>query len=275
MRNKSQRPTADQKGAEPVFGSAPKAPGPGVREVTSPSVPYVTAAQMSEVDRRASGRYGIRLIQMMELAGRNLAEQTREMQGGSVVGREIVVLCGVGNNGGGGMVSARLLHGWGARVRVVLVGTEHKLKPVPKRQWNILKRLGLTVGARAHLAQVPLDFLIDAIFGYGFHGRPRPVAARWIGWTNAQDGPILALDVPSGLDATTGKPGRLCIRATATLSLALPKTGLRVPQAVPYVGKVYLADIGIPVEVYRDMGMEVSSPFERGPIVRLSESWER
>jgi len=235
----------------------------------------VTAAQMAQIDRRAIHRYGIGLIQMMELAGRNLASLARDMSGGSVEGREIVVLCGTGNNGGGGMVAARNLHGWGARVQVVLTGSEVALRAVPKRQLRILRRLGLAVRTKGGPGSGRPDMVIDAIFGYGFHGKSRPRAARWIEWANSQVCPILALDLPSGLDATTGIPSTHCIRATATLTLALPKTGLRAPQAAAHVGEIYLADIGIPPEVYRDLGIEVGVPFASGFIIRLEYSQER
>ena len=242
--------------------------------MTAP-VPAVTAAQMALVDRRAVQGYGIGLIQMMELAGRNLANLAREMLGGSVEGREIVVLCGTGNNGGGGMVAARNLHGWGARVQVVLTGSEAALKVVPKRQWRTLRRLGLAVRPKGGPGSGRPDMVIDAIFGYGFRGKPRPRAARWIEWANDQGCPVLALDLPSGLDATTGIPSMPCVHASATLTLALPKTGLRAPQAQDVVGDVFLADIGVPPEVYRDLGLEVGSPFASGSIIRLEDSQER
>ena len=228
----------------------------------------MTAAQMAEVDRRMVRDYGIGLLQMMELAGRDLAEQARTMLGGSVAGRKIIVLCGTGNNGGGGMVAARDLHGWGSQVDAVLIGPVAKLKTAPMRQWAILNRLGLASPPRREAALGRPDLIIDAIFGYGFHGRPRAQAARWIKWANDRGCPILALDVPSGLDATTGEPSSVCVRASFTLTLALPKAGLRAPEAAAYVGQVYLADIGVPPEVFRDIGLEVGQLFETGSIVR-------
>jgi NAD(P)H-hydrate epimerase len=229
---------------------------------------------MAEVDRRSVRDYGVGLIQMMELAGRGVAEQARTMLGGTVAGRRIVVLCGQGNNGGGGMVAARHLHGWRARVQAVLVGTEGRLKPVPNRQWRILRGLGLGAAAKPHPNLERPDLIIDAIFGYGFHGKPRPRQARWIEWANNQECSILSLDIPSGLDPTSGCPATPSIRAAATLALALPKTGLFL-EARMFVGELYLADIGIPMEVYRDMGLDIANPFVQCPRVRLSETGER
>jgi NAD(P)H-hydrate epimerase len=138
-----------------------------------------------------------------------------------------------------------------------------------------LKRLGLVAGAKTNPAWGRPDLIIDAILGYGFHGKPRRRTARWIEWANSQGCPILALDLPSGLDATTGIPSTPCIRATATLTLALPKTGLRAPQAQAFVGEVFLADIGVPPEVYRDIGLEVRALFAGGSIIRLDDTQER
>ena len=255
-------------GVELKGDSALPALNPGRMPGVAHQVPSVTAAQMAEVDRRVVRDYRIGLVQMMELAGRGLAEQARAMLGGSVVGRKIIVLCGMGNNGGGGMVAARHLHGWEAQVDAVLIGPMAMLKRSPKRQWTILKRLGLAASARIDPALGRPDLIIDAIFGYGFHGRPRAHAVRWIKWANDQGCRILALDVPSGLDATTGDPSIACVRATVTLTLALPKTGLRAPEAAVNVGEIYLADIGVPPEVFRDIGLEVGHLFETGSIVR-------
>ncbi len=270
LRGEDMHKPQDEESAESHADSALSSPRP-VRGDEATRLPFVTADQMAEVDRRAVRDYGIGLIQMMELAGRNLAEQARCMLGGSVAGREIVVLCGVGNNGGGGMAAARNLHGWGANVRAVLVGSRSGLKPAPKRQWRILERVGPTSEEKASLDDVEPDLIVDAIFGYGFHGWPRGASANWIEWANSRACPILALDLPSGLEATTGTPTQATIRATVTLTLALPKTGLRAAHAGASEGEVYLADIGVPPELYREVGLDIGLPFESGPIIRLKD----
>ena len=227
--------------------------------------PAVTAAQMAEVDRLMIETYGILLIQMMENAGRQLAEQARRMLGGRLAGQTVVVLCGAGNNGGGGMVTARHLHNRGASVRAKLVGDPSRLKETPAHQWRTLKALGLDEQSGPDLARA--DLIIDSLVGYGLSGDPRGATAEWIELANAAGRPILALDTPSGLDPTSGRPGSPCVRATATLTLALPKAGLLVPQARPYVGDLYLADIGVPPELYRLLGIEGDRWFESESIV--------
>ena len=220
--------------------------------------------------------YDIGLIQMMENAGRNLAEAARRLLGGKLTERKIVVLCGAGNNGGGGMVAARHLHNRGASVQVVGAGRlsgaagvpAPRLKEVPAHQWRILQRLGLTVAERVDLTQA--DLILDALIGYGLTGSPRGAVAEWIEQANAANRPILALDAPSGLDTTTGNAANPCIRAAATLTLALPKVGLLAPQARPFVGELYLADISVPPELYRRLGIEVGPIFADDSIVRIN-----
>jgi NAD(P)H-hydrate epimerase len=225
--------------------------------------------QMAEVDRLMIEEYGILLIQMMENAGRNLAEQARRMLGGCVTDRRIVVLCGAGNNGGGGMVAARHLHNRGANVSVKLVADPARLKDVPAHQWRILQVIDLASQADPDLAHA--DLIIDAMIGYGLTGNPRGDIAEWIERANASGHPILALDTPSGLDTTSGIPGQPCIRATATLTLALPKMGLLRGQSRPFVGDLYLADISVPPELYRRLGIEIGPLFAEDTIIPIDE----
>jgi NAD(P)H-hydrate epimerase len=225
-------------------------------------VPSLSTDQMREVDRLMIETYGITLEQMMENAGRNLAELARRMLHGRAEGRQIMVLCGMGNNGGGGMVAARHLHNMGAQVSVVLISDPNELKDVPAHQWAIL---------RASFELESSDMILDALLGYGSRGDPRPPIKNWIERANASGIPILSLDSPSGLDTTSGEPGRPCVRAAATMTLALPKTGLLAPQARDFVGKLYLADIGVPPELYESpsLGISIGPVFAEGPIIHL------
>jgi NAD(P)H-hydrate epimerase len=167
------------------------------------------------------------------------------------------------------MVAARHLHDWGAQVEVLLVGSENRLKEIPAHQWRILQKMGLPA---SNPDLETADLILDALIGYGMSGVPRPPVADWITKANASGRPILALDAPSGLDTTTGIPAPSGIRAAATLTLALPKTGLLTPDAKPFVGELYLADIGVPPELYAapSLGLQVTSPFGADTIVKLS-----
>jgi NAD(P)H-hydrate epimerase len=233
------------------------------------NLPALSTNQMVEVDRLMIEEWQILLIQMMENAGRNLAELARRFLGGKVEGRYLVVMCGTGNNGGGGLVAARHLHNWGARVHVILVGDPARLKQIPAHQWRIAQKMGLPASdARLEGA----DLILDAIIGYGMSGSPRPQVAEWIERANACTRPILALDAPTGLDTTSGIPAGICIQATATLTLALPKTGLLQAQAQPWVGDLYLADISVPPELYASASLDIQlvSPFQTDTIVKLT-----
>ncbi|MEE9124681.1 MAG: NAD(P)H-hydrate epimerase, partial [candidate division NC10 bacterium] len=105
--------------------------------------------------------------------------------------------------------------------------------------------------------QVAPDFILDALIGYSLRAAPRGVAAELIRWSNGTKAPILALDVPSGVDSTTGHAEGDFINARWTMTLALPKTGLLPERS----GNLFLADIGIPEETYRRLGIKYVSPF--------------
>jgi len=222
---------------------------------------------MIEVDRLMVEVYGIQLIQMMENAGRNLAELSRRVLDGDVGGKRIAVLCGAGNNGGGGMVAARHLSNWGANVVLEVLSLPEKLKNVPAKQFQILKEMGLLEKKLIELS--PVELVIDAMIGYGLTGDPRGSIANWIRRVNDAGRSVLALDTPSGLNTTTGIPGNPCIRATATMTLALPKTGLMASEASGYVGDLYLADISVPPQLYARLGVEVADLFASDTIIKI------
>jgi NAD(P)H-hydrate epimerase len=223
---------------------------------------------MIEVDRLMIEKDGIVLLQMMENAGRQLAEQARRMLG-DLNARRIVVLCGAGNNGGGGMVAARHLHNRGAQVQVKLADDRNRLKEVPAHQYRILQVLGLNQDDDPDLEQA--DLIVDALIGYGLSGNPRAPIAPRIERANQSARPILALDAPSGLDTLTGAAGAPCMRAAVALTLALPKVGLLTPVAQAVVGELYVADIGVPPELYAEpsLGIKVGAIFATDSIVRV------
>ncbi len=232
-------------------------------------VPSITTQQMAEVDRLMIEEFGIQLIQMMENAGRNLAELSRRLLGGDVRAKRIAVLCGAGNNGGGGMVAARHLHNWDADIALKVLPGREKLKDVPAHQFQILEKMGILDKETIEFEKV--DLVIDAMIGYGLTGDPRGTIAGWISHVNDAARPVLALDTPSGLNTTTGIPGTPCIRATATMTLALPKIGLMAPQALFFVGDLYLADIGVPPELYAtpSLGVDVGPLFAYDTILHV------
>lgn len=230
------------------------------------AVSWIGVAQMREVDREAVA-IGLTLTRMMENAGANLASLAHAMLGGELASRRVVVLAGSGGNGGGGLVAARRLIGWGAQVEVRLAGAPEDLAAVPLQQLGILKEMGAPIGVGIRGIS-STDLFIDAILGYGQRGSPRPDAAELIAATRGAR--VLSLDSPSGLELEHGTVNAPAVHAEATLTLALPKTALRLQSARSLVGELYLADISIPAVVYERLGIQYSSPFSGGPIVRLS-----
>jgi NAD(P)H-hydrate epimerase len=230
---------------------------------------------MVEVDRLMIKEYGIELVQMMENAGRNLAQLSRDrFLDGDSRGRCVIVAVGSGGNGGGALVCARHLANWGADVWVALAVPETAMAPVPAQQLDIVKRMGLPVGQADGVTAVAagrVDLIVDGIIGYSLSGAPHGVAADLIRWANASGAPILALDIPSGVDGTTGSAYEPAIRARATMTLALPKTGLDEPNVEEYVGELYLADIGVPSDLYAadTIGLNVGDLFAQSELIRL------
>jgi NAD(P)H-hydrate epimerase len=227
---------------------------------------------MREVDRAMIEEIGITLVQMMENAGRHLATLAREKLGGDVSGKRVIILAGRGNNGGGGMVAARRLANWGAQVCVLLAASRERYRGVPAQQLAILEKMGVQI-AEATDAAILRDaqLILDALIGYGLRGAPTGATAGLIRAANASSARIIALDAPSGLETTTGSVFDPCIRADATLTLALPKIGLLADAAPAVVGELYVADIGVPPRVYAAMGIRAPNIFVEAEIVHLQK----
>jgi NAD(P)H-hydrate epimerase len=236
-------------------------------------VPYLTTEQMIEVDRAMIYDYKIELIQMMENAGRNLAHLARErFFDGNPRGKRIVVLAGTGGNGGGALVGARRLHNYGAQVTVFITRADTDFRPIPAHQLDILRRMQVSVAPADVIGQVDRpDLILDGVIGYSLKGAPRGAAGDLIRWANAQDAPILSLDAPSGVDTTIGTAFDPAIKATATMTLALPKEGLRATGVDNRVGELYLADISVPPDLYAGpaLAVEVGNIFAENDIIRL------
>jgi NAD(P)H-hydrate epimerase len=182
----------------------------------SQGIAYVTAEETRQIDTIATGEFGLGLEMMMENAGRSLALLVRGMLLDEHLKGRVCCLVGSGNNGGGGLVAARHLHNWGIGVDLALVVPPAGMKEVPGRQFETVRRLGLTVlDSNEELRGYVM--LLDAILGYGQVGPPRGPAASLIRRANAPGTPILSLDIPSGLDPDSGKANEPCIRATLRL----------------------------------------------------------
>lgn len=222
-------------------------------------VPAVTADEMREIDRIAVDEIGLGILQMMENAGRTLAAHSHRLRDGG----SVVIVCGAGGNGGGGFACARHLSNHDVPVTVILDRDPAALTGPPATQYQILQATDVSTTIEADSLD-SADLLVDALIGYGLRDALRGAAAKLIEEVATMSAPILSLDVPSGYDATTGETPGVALHPDRTVTLALPKTGLR---AVP--GDLYLADIGIPAGVYRRLDLQYSTPFSEEYSIRL------
>lgn len=223
---------------------------------TGIDVPAVTEDQMREVDRIAMEETGPNLFQMMENAGRNLALAALEVLGPGWERATVVVLTGSGGNGGGGICAARHLANRGMTVTLCLAAPD-RLGEVPAYQRRIFHATGGREVDAAYLPDQGVDLILDALIGYSLRSAPRGTTNDLIQWASGTGAPCLSLDVPSGVEATTGATPGAFIQPQWTMTLALPKTGL-VPERT---GELMLADIGIPEDTFRRAGLEYVSPF--------------
>lgn len=220
-------------------------------------VEQVDQAQMREVDRIATEDFHLGILQMMENAGRNLAVQAfrlHEKIGSANQPFRVLVAAGSGGNGGGGICAARHLHNHGAYVSLLLTSRPGTTGSAVETQLNILHSAGISPLEFEEATQKlhSVDLVLDAIIGYSLKGAPRGLAKQTIERINVSGVPVISLDLPSGVDASCGDTPGVYVQASQTLTLALPKPGLRHPAS----GELFLADIGIPPEVYLPLGMK-------------------
>lgn len=226
------------------------------------AIPAVTTIQMIEIDRIAIKETGPNLYQMMENAGRNSALTIIDKIA-EISDPTIVILAGTGGNGGGGICAAR--HLLNRDYNVILAVTDRvKIKEIPKKQLEYFENAGGKI--INDLNGIKADIIVDAIIGYSLLNPPRGRSLEFIKWANSQLAPKISLDIPSGIDSTTGEHFGAYIHAYSTLTLALPKTGLTEAKC----GQLLLGDIGIPKIVYDKIGIDYKSHFDNRFVVELN-----
>ncbi len=214
----------------------------------------VGSAEMREIDRTAIEAFGIPALTLMDRAGRAVAEAALDVAGPK--GR-FVVICGGGNNGGDGYVAARFLRGAGRDARVFALVTAERLSPDAQAVREQAQRAGVPIDEGVELAPLDAgvgDVVIDAIFGTGLARAPDGPFAEAIARIDSArvaGARVVAVDVPSGLSADTGKPLGPCVRADRTVTFGFDKRGLVLHPGSTYAGEVTVADIGIPPEAAR------------------------
>jgi len=205
-------------------------------------------------DRWAIDTLGLPGVVLMENAGRSCAELIKDKLK-HISKPKVCIFCGTGNNGGDGSVIARHLINSGFNVVVVLCGDRDKVKGDAKINLDVLERLGQPI-ERLDLtdSNIPeqvknfaadADMLVDAVFGTGLTGQLGNEHKVLIESINAQNCPILAVDIPSGLDCDTGQPLGAAVKASYTVTFVAVKKGFTTNSAAQYTGEVFVASIGV------------------------------
>jgi len=223
-------------------------------------IPYVDSKEMAKIDKSAISS-GLDILQMMENAGRNLARFIAD----NLKPKKVILIFGKGNNGGGGLVAARYLSIYGIEVEIISASRE--VNENIKHQLRILENSGIY--PKEDFKAREGDVVIDALLGYNIKGDPKGRYAdliRGINFMRKSGMRVVSLDLPSGSNPDENNSFEPCVKADFTLTLALPKKGLRNNRNA---GKIYLANIGIPTEVYSKLGIGVGNIFKKQDIIKV------
>jgi hydroxyethylthiazole kinase-like uncharacterized protein yjeF len=206
------------------------------------------SSQIREFESIARQRFGLSNAEMMQRAGQAALDY---LVSEWPFAKKIAVICGPGNNGGDGYVLAHLAHLRGLTVTIQQVGDPDKLQDAAKRAYESCQQAGIHIRAfqdDAHMSGA--DVVVDAIYGIGLQGQIRPDVCHVITAINACKIPVLALDLPSGIDADTGAVLGVAVAAAATITFIGMKLGLLTGNGVEYTGKLYLDDLHLPAEIF-------------------------
>jgi NAD(P)H-hydrate epimerase len=242
-----------------------------LRELPKPlvSVPALTGAQSVEVNRLLQTEYEVDPLAAIEMSGRHLAHLARLVfLKGRCDGKSVVVLAGNAYKGAITLAAARRLHQWGANIRLVLSHPIEEYDGLPSPYLERVQRQGIVI---VELPSQGGHVILDGLMGLNWQGDPVGRIAELIEWANKQLTPVLAPEVPAGVDMDTGQVRRPCMRASATLALGLPKVGIMKDSARAMVGEVFLGDIGVPPALYAAPGLDlkVGAIFNESDIVRI------
>lgn len=222
----------------------------------------VKAAEMREMDLNATRRYGIPGLILMENAGLGIVDVIIDrFFEGKPEGKKVVIVAGPGNNGGDGFVVGRHLFNKGTLVQFLITTSPENYSGDAAVNLKIINDMGLpcqvlqpdiVYGLKAIIQDA--DLVVDALFGTGFEGIPREPLASLIRLVNESGNPVLAVDIPSGLEADTGRVAGECIRALITVTMGMPKIGLYLDPGAKYTGEVVVGDISFPPELKSEEG---------------------
>ena len=213
---------------------------------------FITAKQAKALDKKAHQKFGISTLLLMENAGRAVSEEALKVLQNR--GGKVAICCGTGNNGGDGFCAARHLLTIGIKPDVYLLGKIGDLKNEARINLNILLKLKQKVtevnpGNVCFIKEKikKYNLIIDALLGVGIKGKIRPVYQEVFDIINASGVYVISVDIPSGLDATTGKALGRCIKADKTVTFIAKKRGMIFGKGKSYCGEVLTRDIGVPL----------------------------
>lgn len=213
----------------------------------------VGAELMRAIDIKTLENRDITGSELMENAGRGIAESIRDKILKGPRGKKVAVFCGKGNNGGDGFVIGRYLHQYGTQVTIYFPVASDKLSPDAKLNYKRARELNINIHEVETVDQLPeslpADYIVDAVFGTGFSGPPRGLLSEFIKYINAQDITVIAVDCPSGLNVDSGRHEGVVVKADYTYTLALPKIGLYYSPGRELSGFTEVVPIGVPDEV--------------------------
>jgi NAD(P)H-hydrate epimerase len=215
----------------------------------------LTRAQVREIDKLAIERYHIPGIVLMENAARAVTDVIASVV--TLADASVAIVCGGGNNGGDGLAVARHLHNRGAHVDLVLAAAPAKLRGEALVNWQIVAAMGIE-NVDFHDSEDivnphAVDVVVDGLFGTGLSRAPDSDMTKLVEIMNESGLPIVAIDVPSGLDCDSGEPPGACVRATQTVSFVAEKIGFANPASKQYTGEVTVGDIGCPRELIEEV----------------------
>ncbi len=221
---------------------------------------YLNRKQLQNIDRLATDKYGIPPLLLMENAGRAAAEETVKFI--RKKSAKVVIICGKGNNGGDGFVTARHLHNNHYKVNVIYLGDikDRKSRSAASGEPRLGREatdINLNIVRQMEIPMYPLnrnvlrllksaDIIIDAIFGIGLTRAIQGPIKELIVQINSLNKPVVAVDIPSGLDTDSGRPLGIAIMAKMTVTFGYPKIGFKNKEARRYTGRIIVADISLP-----------------------------
>jgi len=223
------------------------------------------AQEMKDIDRRATSEYDIPSILLMENAGIKTVEVIKDILK-TPRDKKVIILAGKGNNGGDGLVAARHLLNWGASVETFLTADTLNMTDNSSVNYQILGKMSKKIFTlnreedldRLNLSLLNSDLIVDALYGIGFKGSFDDFETKIIKMVNRSRSPVVAVDIPSGVDADTGRVHGEVIKASYTVTFALPKIGLIIEPGRDFVGKLKVADITIPSFLLTDSKLKTN-----------------